>query len=607
MGNRGCFNNSKLYAFLLLLLLLLLVPTSHAQVLREKQQDAAISAIGGLPDALETAAELESLASDSGNSLPDGQLAARAGEAIILSALEGIVIHYSETAEFAELDSTAVRGVRLVDAPHFDASAFQSLLAEAFIDKPLSMESLQRLRGAVSQQVARSSSPFAIVSIPPQELADGVLRVHVQAAMLDKKILIRGNQYFSSSYIESRLQGNVGKAVNISNIDRDSQRLNRNPYLNASLKYRPGSESASTGLVVDVRDRRPSRFYLGANNTGNALSQEERRYAGLHFGNAFGLGHQFGLRYTAAYDSETSRSLSANYSFELPWLHSLTFFGARSNTAAELGPPLDQSGSSKQLGFNYDIDLQTNKPGFRHSLQWGVDLKDNDNSLQFQFFSQNLELSNSETRVLQARIRYQANWYQSGSVTRLGWKLTAAPGDLSARNDNEAFAESRAFAEADYFYTNFDLSHSRALTGLLQDWTWKSRMELQYSDTNLIGSEQFAAGGTYSVRGYEEGEISGDNALLLSSELQSGRLFSAWFGNATDLRLRLFTEYAITESVDRLTDEDSASLLAAGYGLDLRVADHLTVYLSHGFQLKDSRSSNTGDNHRFHLGMELSY
>ena len=594
------------FAFAAVVIFPLLIQSGQAQVLRDKPRDAAI-APGGLESTSLLAPEpsdgVDSSAQVSGES--DAIPAARPSERQLLPQLKGIrLVAGSQRIQ----ESVAEMGLTTVGLPMLGDNGVLTAWADNFLSHPVSMESLGRMQQQLRETLASTSYPFTLVNLPPQDISDGVVQLLVTQAVLDSDIDVRGNEHFSDKYLLSRIRHPVGEPVNVDAIKRGEQLINKNPYINASVKYVQGSQVASTGLLVDVKDRKPVRFVIGANNTGNELTGEERRYASFSHGNLWGLGHRGSLRFTSAYDSEVSRSVSGNYTVDFPWLHSLTVFGSRSNSAAEVNPPLSQEGSSSQWGVNYDMPLESQKDNYRHSLQWGVDVKKNDSSLQFQFFTLNLALTDNDTKVVQTRLQYTGTWAHKVGSTSIGSKLTFSPGDVGSKNDDDAFATSRAFASADYVYANFDIAHQRpAHLGFLGKWLWQSRMELQYANGNLVGSEQFSAGGTFSGRGYEEGEISGDNAVLLNTELQSKRYALGGFMEGSALSLKLFADYAITESADRLPGETSNSIFSLGYGFNFNWGNNLNVYLSHGFQLKDSRNSNSGDNHRIHLGAELAY
>ncbi|MEI9898608.1 MAG: ShlB/FhaC/HecB family hemolysin secretion/activation protein [Chthoniobacter sp.] len=55
-----------------------------------------------------------------------------------------------------------------------------------------------------------------------------------------------------------------------------------------------------------------------------------------------------------------------------------------------------------------------------------------------------------------------------------------------------------------------------------------AKVQGQIANEPLVSAEQFSAGGLSSVRGYLEGEVPGDNAIIGSIELRSPSLIRCW-------------------------------------------------------------------------------
>jgi hemolysin activation/secretion protein len=149
------------------------------------------------------------------------------------------------------------------------------------------------------------------------------------------------------------------------------------------------------------------------------------------------------------------------------------------------------------------------------------------------------------------------------------------------------------------------------LGGPFSDWRWTVRGEVQLSNRNLLSSEAFSAGGSQTVRGYEENEVIGDNGILLSQEFLLPVLTpTADFFDETyrdSLQLFVFQDYARTWNVDTLPDEKPYNIMSYGAGVRYQFSQYATLNLAYGWQLRDSGSSDTGDNSRAHISFQFSY
>lgn len=137
------------------------------------------------------------------------------------------------------------------------------------------------------------------------------------------------------------------------------------------------------------------------------------------------------------------------------------------------------------------------------------------------------------------------------------------------------------------------------------------RGEWQIASSNLLGSEQFSGGGLQSVRGYEQGEVIGDNALFFSQELilppmpvSTQLLRSETAGLLTPY---LFHDYARLWNVHKLPGEKAFNLHSIGLNIRYQVARHGSLQVAHGWQLRDSGSNNSRNRNRLHIAANLSF
>lgn len=382
-------------------------------------------------------------------------------------------------------------------------------------------------------------------------------------------------------------------------------RINANAFRQAAAKFSKGEQPATVDLVVQTNERFPLRAFTGINNTGSPSTSEDRFVAGVNWGNAFGRADQMTLQWTSDYDAKYSRAVSGNYIADLPGGNSLTLFGAFSEIESKTTPDFDQAGESWQVGLNVDVPLAPHGPRYEHRLQFGLDFKSSDNNLDFLQPPFIIPVVDNRTHILQARAQYRGTLQDARGSTSFGAKLTASPGGLTSDNEDETFEAARAGAEATYFYGNLNLFRD---TRLAQGWNWTLQAEFQQANGNLLGSEQMSGGGFYSVRGYEEGEVIGDNGFLIRQELLLPPLRPLRLTGTPDMfRAFLFLDYAQLCNQDQLEGEGTTDLFSLGAGFNYQLSRHLSAQFAYGWQLEDSGSSSSGDDQRAHFNLNLSF
>jgi hemolysin activation/secretion protein len=116
-----------------------------------------------------------------------------------------------------------------------------------------------------------------------------------------------------------------------------------------------------------------------------------------------------------------------------------------------------------------------------------------------------------------------------------------------------------------------------------------ARIQGQATTDSLVPNEQFAAGGTDTVRGYLEAEVLGDNAAMIQMELRSPSFAQAISPRVNDLRVHLFFDAAGTSLNQPLPEQRQAyGLSSVGIGVRARIADHASATLEDAFTLSDA-------------------
>lgn len=527
---------------------------------------------------------------------------AQPGEKVILAKLTGV--KFVSTAAQVVSNGVATVGVDMALVPLLQTPEFAQLM-KLFLDQPASMASLERITLTARTYLKLMAYPFMSIYLPLQDITGGSVQVVVSAAALDDILRIEGAKYFSEAQYRAAITQRPGEPINAHTLKEDIDWLNRNSFRNVTVVAEPGAKLGTTALKLRTTERLPLRAYTGYNNTGSQVSDEDRLIAGLNWGNAFGLGHQFGYQFSTSPDFKTTLAHSANYAFDLPWRHTVRVTGAYSELQGRVVAPLTLQGRSWQVGLRYDIPLPKLSPNHTHTLTLGADFKASNNNLEFA----TIPITDNLTHIAQLNLGYEASLTDKWGRTDFGATLNVSPGGIGHRNREQFFTISRAGAESHYAYANFTLARTTRLPGAL---TWSPRAQFQTASGNLLGSEQMAGGGSGSVRGYEEGEAFGDNGVLLSHELALPAFsLASWFDFkqlGDSLQFFVFQDFALLWSADQLAGERRyTDLHSLGLGCRYQVRNNLSVNFTHGWQLRESHVSRSGEGARSHLSVQASF
>ncbi len=493
-----------------------------------------------------------------------------------------------------------VNGIPLLSRPGLDA------VVRPYLGQPLSLEQLGALVKEVILWCRAQDRPVVDVAVPQQDVTGGVLQlVFVEGRV--GKVQVEGNRWFSTSSLRDSVRLRPGDEIGAERLVADVDWINRNPFEQANVVFAPGQEMGRTDVVLQARDRFPLRPYVAYENSGNAITGEDRYEAGFNWGDAFLLGHQLNYQFTTSGDLRGLVAHSGSYVVPLPWRHTLTFFGAISSSEAETGPS-SLSGSGSQLGLRYDIPLPGVDGVYSHDVQLGYDWKQSDNSLEFGAIPATASLTDTGQFVLGYAARITDAWGATTVNPQVFW----SPGSWWQNQDLAAYGGTRTGASPDYAYVRLDVVRT---TRLPEGFSLTDEFLFQASDGNLLPSEQFQMGGSQSVRGYQEWDLSGtDEGWILRNEVRTPGLSPAkWLDlHAVDDQLQFlgFLDYGSARSysgqitLNNGRAVDAAVMASAGPGLRYTVGPYFSLRADYGFQLHD-----TGDPHagRWSLGATLSY
>lgn len=517
---------------------------------------------------------------------------AQPGEKVVIPKLKGV--HFVAAPDQVRTNGVSTLGVDASAVPLLRAPDFP-LTMNLFLGQPASLESLHRITIAVRTYLNVTGYPFVTVLLPPQDITGGSVQVVVQPALMPEQVPVEGAKYFSESQYRAALTQRTGEPINADTLKEDIDWLNRNPFRNVNVVAEPGAQPGTTALKLRATERFPARFYAGYNNTGSRVSDEDRVVEGFNWGNAFGLGHQMSYQFTGSDDFKTSVAHSGSYAVDLPWRHTVRLIGAYSELVGRVAAPLTLNGRSWQVGLRYDIPLPKPSPNVTHSLSLGLDFKESDNNLLFA----TIPVTDNLTHVAQLALSYDLGITDKWGRTDFGLNAFLSPGGLTSRNGPQFYTISRAGSHPDYAYAQLSVSRQ---TPLPLGLNWSARGQFQKSTANLLGSE----------RGYEEGEVYGDNGVLLSHELALPAVSLAeWFDFkqlGDSLQFFGFQDFALLWSADRLAGgRRYTDLHSAGVGCRYNVRQNLSVNCTHGWQLRESHVSRSGEGTRTHLSVQASF
>ncbi|MFT4435450.1 ShlB/FhaC/HecB family hemolysin secretion/activation protein [Caballeronia sp. 15715] len=505
---------------------------------------------------------------------------------VAVETLRGLVFSADHSGQ-PSVTEAAQGAITAQGLPLLDAQFLAGFSAD--LGRPMTFGRLARIRRAVVQRFREAGQPLVDVYVPEQDVSGGVVRIAVASYRLGK-VTARGNRYFSDSVLTGEMPLTSGESISEADVTSGLALLNLNPYRTVNVVYAPGAAKDSTDVVLETQDRLPLRLSAGYDNGGVSQLGRDRFFAGIDYGNLFGLDQEIGYQLTTNSDVFDGRpdifgganhprfvGHSFNYSAPLPWLDRVELFGMYAQGTPDLPDSYGQTGISAQLSFRYDLRIASSGQ-WQQQMQFGYDFKRSNNNLEFGGF----QVFGSNTHIHQFVIAYDATKTDALGQAAVNATLFLSPGHFDGDDNDAAFNTSRLGATARYAYIQSSVQRDVAIGA---GFSLYARGVLQWTPNTLLPSEELGLGGDTSVRGYEPYVVLGDRGWNLQTELRTPPLAFGTTGTALQPFLFIDAGHAWNR-IDEPAEQNNGSLVSAGAGLRFQMSRFVAVRGTVGFPLR---------------------
>jgi hemolysin activation/secretion protein len=437
--------------------------------------------------------------------------------------------------------------------------------------------------------------------LPIQVLEASVAKVTVKSYDADQNEVPKG--YLRKSAVESWSPVKPDKVVNQKELDDYINLLNQNPDRYVSAVVTKGKEPNSLAVEYDIYEASPWHWFVQIDNSGS----KERQWSpklGLINTNLLGIDDTFQVLYQAPWDKGITENYSIYGSYDFPlW-----------------GPKLRLNVYAGYSQFNIS---PTGPTGFLGSGDfYGGILRYNALQVNDWFFDITGGLSHERSRTKPSEFPF------SVLESDVQWGMWSTGFEIHRRNDmmdtsfsfdrsesmsgssKEDFAMARTGANPDFTIYTGAFSHSQYLDPNKINRLSGSLRIVRASD-RLVPAKMTAIGGMYTVRGYKEVEVIGDEAVLASgqyefdivkyNEAKEG-LSRAERAKAKRPFLRklaplAFIDYGhaqIKHPISGNGEDRAADLLSIGVGIVTELGDHFSGGVYYGSPLLSTEETRSG-------------
>ena len=249
---------------------------------------------------------------------------------LTIHPLKGIVIVNEPDGLIPDQNLNSMEGVVILGHhPQRNIDTLKKQL-HPFLHQTMTEETVKKIRRTIANYYRSIGHPLVVVQVPEQETSRGILLLLVLESRVGE-VKLEGNSWTSNQRFREYFRLRPNQVIDEGHLMDDVHFVNRNPFRRIDVIYAPGAEPGTTDVTLKATEKRPFRFYTGADNSGVDPIGKGRYRAGFNWGNAFGLDHIMAYQYTMALDTKLFYAHTGEYIIPLPWKHVLDMFGGYSH------------------------------------------------------------------------------------------------------------------------------------------------------------------------------------------------------------------------------------------------------------------------------------
>lgn len=340
----------------------------------------------------------------------------------------------------------------------------------------------------------------ARVYLPPQNIAKKKLTLMVVEGKV-QSVQINDDSWPDRLKLTMAFPVQKGDVLQLKSLEQGLDVMNRVPSGHATLKLEPGDDTGFSKVIIENKPRGAYRLQAGFDNFGQSSTGRRRYNGSIGLDNLFNLNESWSAFYTGSRDSN---AMGASFTVPFEWW-TYTQSASYSEYLIGLGPQTELFGST------YNLSAEVGQTVYRDSrnkmdISAGFEVKNsgrilNDTVLTPQKLTVLKVEGSHSLRLDDAQLLFNVGYHQ-------GVPFLGADHDLPDARNDDPHQEFHAIV-ANFQYT-------QAINSWLQ---FRQMVQAQYAFEGLYGSEQIFMGDPFSVRGYHDSSVIGDDGFWVRNEM----------------------------------------------------------------------------------------
>lgn len=415
---------------------------------------------------------------------------------------------------------------------------------------------------------------------------------NVEYDMQVDSITIKNTHRVTKSEILRLLPELNNKKINIKKLSKNIQIINDSGAISIKVQFVP-SKDGKYNVFVLAEDGKRENYNIGVNNTGDDYTGNWRTNLTYVNNDVSQNGDSLGVTYvTSPNHLQEVHQAMVNYKFLLPKIGDTISFGySYSNSdmgqiADIYGLGLYAVGKSSNYGLHYQHNIKYTKKN-KKVIDVGIDYKNFDGQHELRIGDYRWAAGGYDFSETVLSLGYTESIVMNNSFLTYNFGYSQ-----NLKGNKEAYNNYRTGSDDIFHVFKGSLNYQHYLDN---KWILVGNLEGQYSNDDLLGTEQFSLGGVGSIRGLKSGAGSGDKGYKMSLEAYTPEVFH-------NGKFVVFTDFGHTFNNHNNIGEVSKTMTS--YGLGYRFNDKRGLYISLDYA-KVTKHSGVSDSYRlpWHLNI----
>ena len=436
----------------------------------------------------------------------------------------------------AQINSFLLKEVEIEQSKILSEKEIDAVL-EKYENREVAIQELRELTEELNKLYQKKGFLTAKAVLPKQKIENGKVRIELVEAAVGE-IYVKENNNTKDEYILTRFKLKEDELLNINSLEEKLNYFNSTNDIKVRAELKAGEEFAETDIILNTSEPDNFQSVLFTDNNGQEQTGEIRQ--GIY---------------------SVIRSLSG-YRDSL----SLSFISAEGTNAGSIAYSLPINKKGGRLGIAY-AENQTNIiDGAFESIDVMSDYNDFSISI-----SQPLKVGKNSKLSASAALHFKESDSYFSDINLISHDIRSAVFNINReKNKNREITtvqhslnvvEGLDDGENAYFKYKGKYQKQKLLS---ESTMLKYMGEIQLAEEKIISSEEYVLGGISSLRGYDEGVISGESGYLIQLELMKQI--------TKRLNQSIFIDFG---GVDR-ADLDSETLGSLGTASRIKITDNLS-------------------------------